>query len=134
MARRRPGLADNQPVRPQCRAGRPSRGVKAELRGDGEPPEADGRRRELQPLLAEVQRGRARVHGVPRWPGAHQGYERSRKGAGVVCEVNRALTFVLSVHRSPVRIQRRKEKLMSTITQKKLLTAEEFFLLPRSEE
>ena len=41
MARRRPGLADDQPVRPQRRAGVAPHAGQAELRGDGPAPQGD---------------------------------------------------------------------------------------------
>ena len=62
-----------------------------ELRGPGPAPGNAGRG-ELQPLPAQVRRGRLRVHGLPRRPGDHQGDERRGQGADVVREVHRALT------------------------------------------
>ena len=112
MARGRARLADDEPVRPQRRAGvAPRRRAKLDFEELARQLRASGAVSFNHFLLKFQRRERraVRVHGLPRRPGDHQGDQRRGQGADAVREVRRALTagFRLHVRANTARCPRR---------------------------
>src|SRR5262249_28614169 len=80
---------------------------------------------QLQPLHAEVRRGRVSVYRVPRRPGHHQRHQRRRQSAHTICEVHRALRQVFACG-----MLTRKEPAMSHI----ILTEEQMRVIETATE